>query len=230
MKTGQRKNQSVFRKISKTLLLILIITAVIIFGINAYMLSTTRSRIKEAGAILADGEQFEAILVLGAGVRNGKPTALLQDRLDTGIALYKGGAAPKLIVSGDHSSSAYNEVGVMKNYAMEQGVPEEDIFQDHKGYSTYESVMRARKIFRAEKLIFVSQNYHLYRTLYLADRSGIRALAAPSDLHLYKKMPSYQLREAAARCKDFFTGIFQPPYYAGGEEIDLTGDGRITNS
>ena len=100
---------------------------------------------------------------------------MLRDRLDEGIALYKAGCAPKILMSGDHGSEYYNEVSVMKNYAIKQGVPSEDIFLDHAGFSTYESMYRARAIFGAEKVVIVTQKYHLTRAVYNAKNLGMDA-------------------------------------------------------
>ena len=81
---------------------------------------------------------------------------------------YKEGVAPKLIMSGDNSTVSYNEVQVMKDYAISQGVPSHDIFCDHAGFSTYESMYRAKHVFGAERIVVATQTYHLYRALYAA--------------------------------------------------------------
>lgn len=176
-------------------------------------------------------QQFDAdcILILGAGVRNGQPTPMLKDRLEEGIKLYKEKKAPKIIVSGDHSREDYDEVNIMKQYAIEQGVPSSDIFMDHAGFSTYESLYRARDIFQVKKVIIVTQDYHLYRSLYIANELGIDAIGYSANPRTYSGQMMREAREIIARCKDFVTTIIQPkPTYLG-ETIPVNGNGDITN-
>lgn len=175
-------------------------------------------------------EPFDCILVLGAGVKEGSPSDVLRDRLDTAIELYKKGVAPKLLMSGDHGRVGYDEVNVMKDYAIEKGVPTEDIFMDHAGFSTYESMYRAREIFGAQRVVVVSQKYHLYRALYIGRSFGMDVCGVSADLRDYKGEFIFEIREVAARFKDFFYCIFKPePTYLG-EPIALTGSGDVTNN
>lgn len=192
--------------------------------INIYMYTSTRQQIDTE-------QQFDAdcILILGAGVRNGQPTPMLKDRLEEGIKLYKEKKAPKIIVSGDHSREDYDEVNIMKQYAIEQGVPSSDIFMDHAGFSTYESLYRARDIFQVKKVIIVTQDYHLYRSLYIANELGIDAIGYSANPRTYSGQMMREAREIIARCKDFVTTIIQPkPTYLG-ETIPVNGNGDITN-
>ncbi|MBQ3185890.1 MAG: YdcF family protein, partial [Firmicutes bacterium] len=109
----------------------------------------------------------ECIMVLGASVHpDGTPSPMLEDRLEAGIELYNRGVAPKLLLTGDNGQIEYNEVEAMKNYAVNAGVPEEDIFLDHAGFSTYDSVYRASYVFGVESMVAVTQEYHLFRTLH----------------------------------------------------------------
>ncbi len=113
----------------------------------------------------------DCIIVLGAGVKpSGKPSWMLEDRIIVGEQLYNVNAAPKLLMSGDHGRENYDEVNTMKNYAINDGIPSEDIFMDHAGFETYDSMYRAKKIFGAKKVVIVSQKYHLYRSLYIAKK------------------------------------------------------------
>ena len=98
-----------------------------------------------------------------------------RQRLDLGIKLYQEGVAPKLLLSGDHGQVQYDEVNAMKEYALQEGVPEEDLFLDHAGFSTYDSVYRAKKVFQVERMVVVTQGYHLYRALYGCEKMGIKA-------------------------------------------------------
>lgn len=202
--------------------------AAVIF-INIYMKISVKDRIltpEEAANI----EDIDCILILGAGVyEGGRPSHMLEDRLKQGIALYKAGVAGKLLMSGDHGQKSYDEVNVMKQYAIDAGVPSEDIFMDHAGFSTYESLYRARDIFEADKIIVVTQGYHLYRSLYVAKGLGLDAHGVPSDLREYAGQSAREAREVLARIKDFIYVILKPkPTYLG-DIIPVSGNGDITN-
>ena len=196
--------------------------------INFWMVAGTRRRIVTAQEAAQAGG--DCILVLGCGVRSdGTPSQMLRDRLDVAIDMYRQGAAPKLLMSGDHGQPEYDEVNAMKNYAMAQGVPSEDIFMDHAGFSTYESMYRARSIFECEKVIVVTQRYHLYRALHNACAMGMEALGVESDLRAYARQRWFDLRETAARVKDALWCIARPePAYLG-EAIPIFGNGDLTN-
>ncbi len=172
----------------------------------------------------------DCILVLGCGLRrDGFPSQMLRDRLDVAIEAYRMGLAPKLLMSGDHGQSDYDEVNAMKDYAMAQGVPSEDIFMDHAGFSTYESMYRAKAIFYCEKVIVVTQTYHLYRAIADARAMGMEAAGISSDLRSYARQWYFDLREAAARVKDTAFGILKPKPTWLGESIPIFGNGDATN-
>ena len=154
---------------------------------------------------------------------------MLEDRLQRGIALYNAGAAPKLLMTGDHGREGYNEVGVMKRVAVEAGVPSEDVFMDHAGFSTYESMYRARDIFHAKKVIIVTQQYHLYRAVYIARSLGLDAYGVNCDYRTHGDQFFRDVREILARVKDFATSIIQPkPTYLG-DVIPISGNGVVTH-
>lgn len=194
--------------------------------INFYIVRKTKSGILKAEDLKTDNA--DCILILGAGVRNGKPTPMLRDRLLTGIELYEKGAAKKIIMSGDHGSSDYDEVNTMRLFAVERGVPEEDIFMDHAGFSTYDSVYRAKKVFEANSIIIVSQKYHLYRALYVSEKLGVKACGVSANLNKYGGQLKREIREILARDKDFFKCIAKPEPAFLGDKIPVSGDGRAT--
>lgn len=194
--------------------------------INFYIVRKTKSGILKAEDLKTDNA--DCILILGAGVRNGKPTPMLRDRLLTGIELYEKGAAKKIIMSGDHGSSDYDEVNTMRLFAAEKGVPEEDIFMDHAGFSTYDSVYRAKKVFEANNIIIVSQKYHLYRALYVSEKLGVKACGVSANLNKYGGQLKREIREILARDKDFFKCIAKPEPAFLGDKIPVSGDGRAT--
>ena len=210
------------------LLLLALFGAASVFGINVYVKTSTKKRIislEEASAL----HGIDCILILGAGVWGDRPTHMLEDRLDFGIALYKIGASNRLLMSGDHGRKNYDEVNVMKDYAINEGVPSSDVFMDHAGFSTYESLYRARDIFEAKKIIIVTQEYHLYRALYIADKLGLEAYGTASNPREYIGQRARDIREILARVKDFFYVIIKPePTYLG-DSIPVSGDGDVTN-
>lgn len=199
------------------------------FGINGYILSAGKDRIISAEEA-SELENVDCILVLGCGVTDdGQPSEMLNDRLLESIQLYNSGASAKLLMSGDHGRVDYDEVNVMKQFAIDHGVPSEDIFMDHAGFSTYESLYRARDIFKAKKIIIVTQEYHLYRALYVAKKLGLEAYGVSADLRAYWGQTYRDIREILARNKDFFNAIIQPePTYLG-DAIPVSGNGDLTN-
>ena len=198
-------------------------------GINAYVIGTTKDRILsvDAAGELAD---VDCILVLGCGVwDDGTPSHMLEDRLVRAVELYEQGTAPKLLMSGDHGREDYDEVNAMKTYAVDAGIPSMDIFMDHAGFSTYESMYRARDVFQAETVVIVSQGYHLYRAIYIARALGLDAYGVAADYRAYAGEASRQIREALARVKDVGTTLLRvEPTYLG-EAIPIWGDGDLTN-
>lgn len=200
-----------------------------VLGINAIVKGTVKDRIltSEEAAKLSD---VDCILVLGCGVRSdGSPSNMLHDRLRRGVELYDMGAAPKLLMTGDHGRENYDEVDTMKTFAVEAGIDSDDIFMDHAGFSTYESMYRAKEIFQAKRIIIVTQGYHLYRALYIAQSLGLEAYGVAADYRSYSGQTSRDLREVLARVKDFGTSLFQPrPTYLG-KAIPIWGDGNLTN-
>lgn len=154
---------------------------------------------------------------------------MLEDRLLKAIELYKNNISSKIIMSGDHGKTDYDEVNIMKNYAIEKGIPSENIFMDHAGFSSYESVYRAKEIFKAKKVVIVTQKYHLYRALYIANQLGIEAYGVGADPRQYVGATYREVREILARNKDFIKGIFKPEPTFLGESIPVSGNGDITN-
>ena len=224
-----RLKKRIWKRIALGVFCLAILGGIAVLGINGYVKSSTSDQIitPEEAAELTD---IDCILVLGCYVHDsGRPSDMLADRLRRGIELYQSGAAPKLLMSGDHGQKDYNEVKAMKLEAMEKGIPSEDIFMDHAGFSTYESIFRARDVFAAGKIIIVTQEYHLYRALHIADALGVEAYGVAADYHTYVGQAYRELREILARNKDFATSILKPaPTYLG-EAIPVSGDGNLTN-
>lgn len=196
---------------------------------NHAVVKSAYGRIYPHGTAELPGE-YDCILILGAGVKtNGQPSDMLTDRLLSGIALYEAGLAGKIIMSGDHGREDYDEVNTMKQFAIGHGVPSSDVFMDHAGFSTYESMYRAKAVFGVSRMIVVSQSYHLPRALYIADKLGIDAVGVDADIRTYRGQAYRDAREILARAKDVISSYFMPlPTYLG-EAIDVFGDGDVTN-
>ena len=220
----------ILRKNTVTILVAVMIIFVLIFICisNFYIIINGRKAIKSSNDLT--DIPLDYILILGAGVWDGnRPSPMLADRLDEGIKLYNKGIAPKILVSGDHGKADYDEVNVMKKYLMDAGIPDEDIFMDHAGFSTYESMYRAKEIFNVKKLIIVTQEYHLYRAIYIAQQMGLDTYGSPSDPRTYSGSFVREIREWFARDKDIFTCLLKvKPKYLG-ETIDIHGSGLATN-
>jgi len=198
-------------------------------GVNALMAKGEARYIltQEQAAGLRD---VDCILVLGARVwSGGTPSHMLEDRLRRGVALYQAGAAPVIVMSGDHGQWEYDEVTAMKRYAVEHGVPPEDVFMDHAGFSTYDSMYRARDIFGARRILIVTQRYHIYRALYIARQLGLEAYGVTSDYRAYASQPRNSAREFLARAKDYFKCMRKPPSKYLGDPISLHQSGDVTN-
>jgi len=205
------------------LLLLPLIVIVFVMAVNLYVKLSVKDRIVS----LEKAKSFDAdaVLVLGCLVRGSTPSGMLSDRLDTALMIEH--TAP-FIMSGDHGTKEYDEVNVMRNYAVANGIPVERVFMDHAGFCTYDSIYRLKEVFGAKKAIIVTQEYHLYRALYIAESMGIEAYGVSADLHTYGGQTSRDIREIIARNKDFLWCIFKPePKYLG-DPIDLKGDGRVT--
>ena len=229
LKEKIKKHKKILLRIAVALLLLGVLGILLVFGINFYVTGSTEDRIlsQEQAATLQD---VDCIIVLGCQVKSdGSPGIMLEDRLKRGVALYDVGAAPKLLMSGDHGTQGYDEVDAMKRYAFNKGIPSEDIFMDHAGFSTYESIYRAKEIFGADKIIIVTQTYHLYRALYIADAMGIEAYGVAAEYQEYGGQTGRDVREILARFKDFWMSVFQPePTYLG-EVIPISGNGELTH-
>lgn len=211
------------------LVLVVLLAVGAVLGVDAWVRTSTEDRVltvEQAAGVPG----VDCIIVLGCGVNpDGSPSDMLADRIARGVELYEQGAAPKLLMSGDHGKVDYNEVGKMKEVAVAAGVPSEDVFMDHAGFSTYETMARARDVFGARRVVVVTQGYHLPRALYLAEALGLEAYGVSADLRPYAGQEARDIREVLARVKDFFSAIAQPEPTFLGDPISLTGSGDVTN-
>lgn len=217
-----------WKKVIIIISVLIIICILLVIGINQYVIVYSKSKIIEDASNI--NKNIDAILVLGCQVKeDGSLSLMLKDRLDKAIELYKANKAPKIIVSGDHGTKEYDEVNAMKKYLIQNDIKSEDIFMDHAGFSTYESMYRAKYIFEAKKVIVVTQEYHLYRAVYIGNKLGIETYGVPAKKVNYYGQTGRDIREILARNKDFIKCIFKPePTYLG-ETIPVSGNGDLTN-
>lgn len=198
---------------------------------NVVTVAATRGQVHTV-AQLADelaGEPADAVVVLGASVyADGRPSDILADRLEVAADLYKAGAVRAIICSGDNRSSHYDESDAMKAYCVALGVPSEDVYVDHAGITTYDSLYRARHVFGAERIVVATQAYHLYRAMFAGDCLGMEVWGVATDKGAYDNQARYSMREVVARTKDFFAALLQLPVETGGERVSLDASGDET--
>lgn len=231
MKKSRKKSKA--KSIVKNMLIIMLAFVITVsltpFAINLWVVKTMEPYLYSLDDPSLIGKNPQCILVLGAGLsESGTPSPMLKDRLDTAISLYNKDVAPKLLLSGDHGKKYYDEIKSMKNYCLEQGVPLEDLFLDHAGFSTYESIVRSQKVFQVQRMIIVTQEYHQYRALYTARKTGIEAYGVSASLREYSGQDIRDQREFFARNKDFLQTLYWPdPTYLG-DPIPITGDSALS--
>lgn len=220
----------IIKKLFKFLLKIVLSCIFIIFSINAYMILESNNKMVDISSI-ESFKDIDAIIVLGCGLKtNETPSDMLAERLDKGIELYHLGVSNRLLMSGDHSNEYHDEVSVMKNYAIKNHVPSENIYLDHAGYSTYDSMYRAKDIFQAKNVVIVTQEYHLYRAVYIANTLGLNAYGVSSNSNPFSGELTLDLREILARTKDFIYTIVKPEPTILGDVMPVSSiDGDTTN-
>ena len=194
-----------YKKILLVLGVILLTVFVYAMGINYYVKYTVMDRIKDTDEI----KDVDTIIVLGAKVHDdGRLSLMLKDRLDKTIEVYNKLDIKKVIVSGDSEHKDYDETTKMKEYLINNGIPEESIVVDIYGLSTYDSIYRLKNVYDVNKTIIITQKYHLYRALYIANSLGIDVYGIPSGGEDYFGQTARELREILARNKDFLTSLF----------------------
>lgn len=231
----------ILKKILFLVIMVFAIGGVCLMTLNNHVVNTQKDSI--AAQIVGSKSEFtraekqaihdvdpQCAIILGAGiVDENTPTPMLRDRLDTGILLYKHGLVPKLLLTGDNGTEEHNEIHVMLNYCLDAGIPEEDIYCDHAGFSTYDSMYRAKEIFQVERAVIVTQTYHEYRSLYIASKMDMKCTGVSSDQETYSGQPVRELREILARVKDFFKCFVMPAATLGGDIISLLESGVVTH-
>jgi SanA protein len=191
---------------------------------NAYVLTSGG----DSTSKLADVPETEVAIVPGALVNaNGTMSTMLADRVKQAAALWQAGKVKKILVSGDHGSWSYDEPDTMRKALVRAGVPPRDVFEDHAGFDTWATMVRARNIFGVHKAVVVTQGFHMPRALFLAEEAGIDATGLTSDLHPYGLQgDKSDVREVLSRVKAVADVTLETPA-TGGPKIPIaTSDGR----
>lgn len=219
-------------KVRKKWLIISTITFIVLAVMFVMLLWFIHSRVITAGQgriYTLDQEipHRKVALVLGARVyKNGQLSPLLRDRVDAAIQLYREGTVEKLLMSGDNRTEKYNEVTAMRNYAIEAGIPSDDIVRDFAGFRTYDSIYRAKELWDLEEMIIVSQRFHLPRALYIAKHLGINAIGVAARHDPHRGLRTAAKREIAARLLAWLDVLLgRDPYFLGPKE-SLSGDAQ----
>jgi SanA protein len=183
----------------------------------------------ESFIVHASEARASVVIVLGAGLKpDNTPSNVLRDRLMVALALYNEGRVEKILCSGDNGQIQYDEVNAMRVWLIERKVDADDIFLDHAGFDTYDTVTRAAEIFGVTNAVIVTQDFHLPRALYIAQAKGIKAQGVSASLEQYIAQDAYRIREIPSRIKAFFEVLFHvSPKYLG-NAIEVMGDGRVT--
>jgi len=203
-----------------------VVLVVILIGIHKSVIRDSADRIYELNQ---DIPPKRVALVLGARVyRDGRLSALLADRVDTGIELYNRGVVEKLLMSGDNREANYNEVTAMRNYAIKRGIPSDDVVRDFAGFRTYDSIYRAKMLWDLDEIIIVTQQFHLPRSLYIAKKLGIDAVGVAAVHRESSSLRNAARREILARILAWVdVAIGRDPYFLGPKE-PLSGDSQKT--
>ena len=213
------------KKIILILVSLIIIVSFVTLFINLSMINSTKNQIVEIDNL---NDEYDAIIILGCRVNGDSPSLMLAKRLDKGMDVYNK-LHTKILLTGDHGNNNYDEVNVMRDYLLDSNILTEDIFMDHAGFNTYDSIYRAKYIFEAKKVVIVTQRYHMYRALYLANSLNLEAVGVIADDIPQKGiMLKNEIREILSRDKNYFKGIIKPKSKYLGEIIPLSGDGQIT--
>jgi len=173
-----------------------------------------------------------AVLILGSQTRGKKLSPVLSDRVAGGIRLMENHKGKKLLLSGDHGQIYYDEVNAMRLYVLANApfIQQEDIFMDHAGFTTWDSMYRARDIFKVNDILIVTQKFHISRAVCLARSLGLDAVGYALDQDHFSggSLRYWRFREYFARVKAFFYIVFKPKPRFLGDTIPISGDGRDT--
>jgi SanA protein len=183
---------------------------------------------EDSTSSVANVPKAEVAIVPGALVKpDGKMSVMLWDRVKDASRLWHAGKVQKILVSGDHGQWTYDEPDTMREALVHWGVTPRDVFEDHAGFDTWQTMVRARSIFGVRHAVVVTQGFHMPRALFLADQAGIDATGLTSDLHKYGYQgEKSEVREVLSRAKAIYDVTLDTPAMAGPKIPIATTDGR----
>jgi len=203
----------------RTLFWIFISGIAIVIACRIYILLSTQKSITTK----ENSPSIPVAIVFGAGLRrDGTPTLVLRDRVETAVDLYKTGKVQKILMSGDNRFIEYNEPAAMKEYAISLGIPGEDIVLDYAGRRTYDTCYRAKHIFGLDKAILITQAFHLPRAVYHCRLIGLESSGVIANNAVYRKSSYliWNIREAFASAVALWEGhIVHPKPVLGDTEF-----------
>jgi len=189
----------------------------VIGGTSCYVRARYAERIFGASQV----PSAPVALVFGAGLaHNGRPSAMLAERLDMAVELYRIGKVEKLLVSGDNSIRAHDETQAMSRYAILHGVPPDAVARDFAGFSTYDSCYRAQEVFGVRRAVLVTQGFHLPRALFIANSLGMEANGVAADESAVGPL-NYEGRELFSRTLALMMVLARPAPRFLGEKVPI---------
>ncbi|MFC9916110.1 vancomycin high temperature exclusion protein [Streptomyces sp. NPDC059862] len=182
---------------------------------SAWMHVATGDRLRST----ADAPRTDVAVVFGAGLWNGEPSPYLAHRLDAAAELYRAGRVEVVLVTGDNSREDYDEPDAMRSYLTRHGVPDARIVSDYAGFDTWDSCVRARKIFGVEEAVLISQGFHIRRAVALCEAAGVTSYGVGVDERHDGTWYYGGVREIVAAGKAALDAVFQPdPRFLGPTE------------
>ncbi|MEV7685459.1 vancomycin high temperature exclusion protein [Streptomyces bungoensis] len=170
----------------------------------------------------ADAPRTEVAVVFGAGLWNGEPSPYLAHRLDAAVRLYRAGRIRAVLVTGDNSRQDYDEPDAMRAYLTRHGVPDGRIVSDYAGFDTWDSCVRAKKIFGVDRALLISQGFHIRRAVALCEAAGVASYGIGVDAKHDATWYYGGTREVFAAGKAALDAVFRPgPRFLGPKEPGL---------
>lgn len=209
-----------FKKNFKKLFLVSIIALIAVVCINIYVKNKTNNLIFRN---INEVQKTNVGIIFGAGINGDQPSKYLKDRLDAGILLYKSNKINKILLSGDNGSDEHDELTVMKKYCCQNGVDTTKIYIDYAGFDTYSTMFRAKKIFKINAAVLISQKYHLNRAIFIGNKMGIKSTGFSANVGRYNNYNYVIFREYFSVVKAYFDVLRNRKPHFMGNEVNING-------
>ncbi|MEE6260046.1 SanA/YdcF family protein [Plantactinospora sonchi] len=176
VRAGRRRRW--WRRVVVFVLVGVVLSAAVVVGSGMWVRRSAQGYVFDVAGVPA----APVALVLGAQVQpDGTPSAFLAARLGVARQLVEAGKVQVVLVSGDHRRWDYDEPGAMRRWLVERGVPAGKVVEDHAGFDTYDSCLRARRVFGVERAIVVTQGFHIDRAVTVCRRVGVDAVGVGDE-------------------------------------------------